>query len=104
MKGCAVRHLNIIGPAVAKLRFERWWTQEILAARLQCQGTDISRDVLANIESGRTQVTDEHIRAFQRVFAVRVILLFPKPVQELDEKLAGRETAGPLKIPGRRQR
>jgi len=43
-------HLNIIGPVVIKLRFERGWSQEILAARLQCQEDDISRDVLANIE------------------------------------------------------
>ncbi len=83
-----MRRLNIIGPAVAKLRFERKWTQEILAARLQCQGVNVSREVLANIESGRTQITDEHIMAFQKVFGVRIILLFPKAAQELDEKYA----------------
>jgi len=99
-----VRLLNIIGPAVIKLRAERRWTQEVLAARLQCQGDDLSRDVLANIESGRTQVTDEHIRAFQKVFGVQVVRLFPKPVQDLDEKLAGREAGSALNTPRRRTR
>jgi transcriptional regulator with XRE-family HTH domain len=99
-----MRHLNIIGAKVAKLRFERKWTQEILAARLQCQGTDISREVLANIESGRTQVTDEHIMAFQNVFGVRIILLFPKPVQERDEKFAQQENAMSMNMPRRSSR
>lgn len=97
-------HLNIIGPTVAKLRFERKWTQEILAARLQCQGVNVSREVLANIESGRTQVTDEHLIAFQTVFGVRIIRFFPKPVQELDETYAAREHNRPLKTPLQRRR
>ena len=37
MMGCVMRRLNIIGPVVIKLRFERGWSQEVLAARLQCQ-------------------------------------------------------------------
>jgi transcriptional regulator with XRE-family HTH domain len=89
--GCVMPFLNITGLAVIRLRQERGWSQEVLAARLQCQGDDISRDVLANIESGRTQVTDEHIRAFQKVFGVPVARLFPKSVQEMDETFARRE-------------
>ena len=94
-----MRHLNIIGPVVIKLRFERRWSQEVLAARLQCQEVDISRDVLANIESGRTQVTDKHIIALQRAFQVQVIRLFPQSVQELDEQFAKREKDRPRKKP-----
>ena len=89
-----MRRLNIIGRAVARLRFERGWTQEILAARLQCAGANISRDMLANLESGRSQITDEHIQAFQKVFEVCIVKLFPDPVQELDAKLAAREATG----------
>jgi transcriptional regulator with XRE-family HTH domain len=96
--------LNIIGPMVIKLRFERRWSQEVLAARLQCQEADISRDVLANIESGRTQVTDKHIRALQKAFGVQVVRLFPKLVQELDEKFAKREDGTSRKIPRQRGR
>jgi transcriptional regulator with XRE-family HTH domain len=98
-----MRHLNIVGPAVIKLRSERRWSQEILAARLQCQGDDITRDVLANIESGRSQVTDDHLRAFQKVFGVPIIQLFPQIVQELDEKFTGREKLQPMKKPQRRR-
>ena len=48
--GCIMPFLNIIGPVVIKLRQARSWSQEVLAARLQCQQADISRDVLANID------------------------------------------------------
>jgi ribosome-binding protein aMBF1 (putative translation factor) len=92
-----MRHLNIIGPAVIKLRFERRWSQEVLATKLQCQANDFTRDVLANIETGRTQVTDKHIRAFQMVFGVCIATLFPKSMQELDEKLSSREARPPTK-------
>jgi transcriptional regulator with XRE-family HTH domain len=91
--------LNIIGPVVIKLRQARKWSQEVLAARLQCQEDDISRDVLANIESGRQQITDKHIRALQKAFEVPVVRLFPKTVQDLDEKFAQRANDRPKKNP-----
>jgi transcriptional regulator with XRE-family HTH domain len=96
--------LNIIGQTVARLRFERGWTQDLLAARLQCQGADVSRQMLANIESGRTQVTDEHILAFQKVFKVRIVTLFPKSAQELDERLSPHKEPGRLNAPGQSKR
>ena len=96
-------HLNIIGPVVIKLRFERGWSQEILAARLQCQEDDISRDVVANIESGRQKVSDKHIRALQKAFEVPVVRLFPKTVQDLDEKYAKRMPVTPKKTPRQRR-
>ena len=82
--------LNIIGRIVIKLRFERGWSQETLAARLQCQRDDISRDVLANIETGRTQVTDKHLEALQRAFEVEIVRFFPKSTQERDAIYASR--------------
>jgi transcriptional regulator with XRE-family HTH domain len=96
-------HLNIIGPVVIKLRFERGWSQEILAAKLQCQADDISRDVLANIETGRTQVTDRHIKALQKAFGVQIARLFPTSVQELDGKLNGRNGFHHPKKPNQRR-
>jgi len=95
--------LNIIGPVVIKLRFERGWSQEILAARLQCQQDDISRDVLANIETGRTQVTDKHIEALQKAFEVEIIRLFPKPIQERDVKFGNGGAGRPKKKPSQRR-
>jgi transcriptional regulator with XRE-family HTH domain len=95
-------HLNIIGPMVIKLRFERGWSQETLAARLQCQEDDISRDVLANIETGRSQVTDKHIAAFQKVFEVEITQLFPKSIQDRDVIFANRGAGRPKNKPSRR--
>jgi hypothetical protein len=57
--------------------------------------------MLANIESGRSQVTDRHIIAFQKVFSIRIARLFPEAAQELDGKLAEREM---LKAQGRFKR
>ena len=91
--------LNIIGRIVIKLRFERGWSQETLAARLQCQRDDISRDVLANIETGRTQVTDKHIEALQKAFEVEIVRLFPKSTQERDAIYASRGARRPAKNP-----
>jgi transcriptional regulator with XRE-family HTH domain len=104
MTGRVRGRLNTIGQAVGRLRYERGWTQDLLAARLQCQGADVSRQMLANIESGRTQVTDEHILAFQKVFRVPIVMLFPKSDQELDERFASDEKTRRLKVPGQPKR
>ena len=103
LMGCVMPFLNIIGPVVIKLRFERGWSQEVLAARLQCQEADVSRDVVANIESGRQQIPDKHIRALQKAFEVPVVRLFPKTVQDLDEKFAQRMPVTPKKTPRQRR-
>src|SRR5882672_11286898 len=55
------KRANVIGRMVCRLRYERQWSQEILAARLQLQGFEISRDVIANIECGRSIATDRHL-------------------------------------------
>jgi transcriptional regulator with XRE-family HTH domain len=98
-----MRRLNVIGSAIVRLRCERGWTQEVLAARLQCRGVDISRQMLANIESGRTRITDYFVTEFQKVFHVCIIELFPKAVQALDEQFARRKrTCPPKKVRPRR--
>ena len=86
-----MRRLNVIGQTIARLRSERGWTQKTLIAKLQCQGVDITRDMLANIESGRTKITDEHIIGCHHVFQVRLVLLFPKAVQDFEQELVKRE-------------
>jgi len=86
-----MRRLNVIGQMVAKLRFERDWTQDTLVARMQCRDVQITRAVLANIESGRTKATDEHLMGFQRAFGVQIIQFFPQETQQLDETIAQRK-------------
>ena len=51
MPASARRHRNIIGPQVRRLRNQRGWSQEQLAAKLQIAGWDISRSALAKIET-----------------------------------------------------
>lgn len=43
--------LNLIGPAVRKFRNQKNWTQEALAARLQVEGWDVSRESVAKLEA-----------------------------------------------------
>ncbi len=83
-----MRRRNVIGRIVSRLRSERNWSQDVLAARLQCEGVDVSRDMLARIELGITKVSDEFILGLQRVFRIPIIQLFPQDVQDLDEQLA----------------
>jgi transcriptional regulator with XRE-family HTH domain len=87
----------IIGRAVARLRSEQNWTQEILAARLQCEGFNISRLAIARIELGHCKVNEDCILGFQKVFRIQIIRLFPKDIQDLDEKFARRVASQSLK-------
>ena len=63
----AMRHRNVIGPQVRKLRDRLGWSQEQLAAKLQLAGLDISRTALAKIESGKQGVLDFQVLYFRRV-------------------------------------
>lgn len=92
---------NVTGRRIAYLRSEQNLSQEVLVARLQCEGLDISRDVLANIETGRTEVKDVLLPYFQRALRVQIMRLFPTYVQVLDEKLAVRAAARSLKTRSR---
>ena len=83
--------LNVIGSFLAKKRHELGLSQEITAARLQREGVDVSRQMLANMERGRTQITDKHLIGFQKVFRTCLIRLFPLEIQILDEQFARRE-------------
>jgi transcriptional regulator with XRE-family HTH domain len=71
------RNANIIGRNVAKFRYQAGWTQEFLAARMQLLGCYISRDIIANIETRRSTVTDKLIAFFAMVFRIPLHFLFP---------------------------
>ena len=74
MKRCA----NLIGRKVAKLRYQRSWTQDIFVARLQVRYPElrITRDILANVETTRCIATDLQTHAFAVVLGVEVGELF----------------------------
>src|SRR4051812_16550909 len=69
--------LNVIGRNIAKLRYQRGWTQDTLVGKLQLLGCYMTRDILANIETLRSPVTDKQIEFFAEIFHVDVWDLFP---------------------------
>jgi transcriptional regulator with XRE-family HTH domain len=72
---------NVIGPTVSKLRYQRGWKQDDLVAKLQLVGCYMTRDIVANIETRRSPVTDIQIEFLCQVFSVKVQDLFPVGAQ-----------------------
>ncbi|MGC1479243.1 MAG: helix-turn-helix transcriptional regulator [Chthoniobacterales bacterium] len=65
-----MRHRNVIGSQIRRLRSQRGWSQEQLTAKLQIEGLDISRSSVAKIENGQQAVFDFEVLFFCRVFRV----------------------------------
>jgi transcriptional regulator with XRE-family HTH domain len=82
--------LNVIGRNIAKLRYQRGWTQDTLVGKMQLLGCYMTRDILANIETLRSPVTDKQIEFFAEVFRVDVWDLFP-PKRHFTGRIVGLE-------------
>lgn len=67
---------NAVGPVIRKLRNERAWTQEILAAKIQLRGWDCTRSWLAKIEAQQVCVKDFELLYFAAVFEKTLEKLF----------------------------
>jgi transcriptional regulator with XRE-family HTH domain len=67
---------NMVGPQIRKLRYTRGWSQAKFAVRLQLDGLDISREVLAQMESQFHCIKDNHIFHFACVLEVAESDLF----------------------------
>jgi len=67
---------NLIGRKVAKLRYMKGWSQDTLVAKLQVLQCNITRDVLANIETKRSVATDKHCFFLAKVLGVSIDGLF----------------------------
>jgi transcriptional regulator with XRE-family HTH domain len=61
---------NHIGPQIKRLRRARGWSQAKLAERLQLNGLDVGRDVVAQMESQFHCIRDKDILYLARVFKV----------------------------------
>jgi transcriptional regulator with XRE-family HTH domain len=69
---------NVIGRKVAFLRNQRGWSQNVLITELHLRGNiNMTRDILANIESLRSSVTCKQIEFFAELFGVKEQDLFP---------------------------
>ncbi len=72
-----MERLNEVGPQIRRLRYERSWTQATLAARLQIQGWDLSREGVAKVEGGYHLVSDRQLLCLSRVFHADLSVFFP---------------------------
>ncbi|MGA3282884.1 MAG: hypothetical protein ABSD57_00295 [Verrucomicrobiota bacterium] len=94
--GKGMRFQNVTGRRVAYLRYQQKWTQERLAAKLQCKGVDISRLSLARMEWGITKISDTVLAGLQKVFCLPIVRFFPQEIQDLDADFA---KGGPAPLP-----
>jgi len=67
---------NLVGRKIARLRYQRGWTQDMLVAKLQILQCNITRDILANIELRRSVATDKHCCFLAQAFNVDIDELF----------------------------
>lgn len=72
--------MNLIGPQVRKWRTKKGWSQEVLAAKLQLRGWNVSRDSLASLELQRRRVPDCEMLFLARVLDVKLDELFPRNI------------------------
>lgn len=68
--------MNIVGPAVKEIREEKGLTQEILAARCNILGWDISRSTLAKIEVRLRRVKDTESIILAQALNVNISRLY----------------------------
>ena len=73
-----MKKLNVIGRQVGRLRYQRGWTQEMLAARLQLAGWIISRSGISKIENGSVYIPDFRLPCFAHLVGVAIADLYPK--------------------------
>ena len=68
--------MNIVGPAVKEIREEQGLTQEVLAARCNILGWDISRSTLAKIEVRLRRVKDTEAIILAQALKVNISQLY----------------------------
>jgi transcriptional regulator with XRE-family HTH domain len=77
---------NFIGPQIKRLRRARGWSQAKLAERLQLNGLDFGRDVVARIECQLHCIRDREMIFIARTLGVDVYQLFlsieQKPLED----------------------
>ena len=81
--------LNLVGPQVRKLRSQKGWTQDALAARLQLRGWDVSRESVAKLEGQFRRVPDCELLFLSKVLGAKLTDLFPSNLnlKKLDPSL-----------------
>jgi len=83
---------NLVGPAIRRIRYQKGLSQTQLAALFQRQGWDMSREVLAQLETQRRRVADFEAAFIARCLKVPVAELLPtkdinQQIDDLVERL-----------------
>lgn len=73
--------LNMIGAQVRKLREQKGWNQNQLAAKLQLAGWDTSQGSLSRLENGERRVPDLELFVLADVLDAKLEDLFPKDLR-----------------------
>ena len=82
------KYANVIGRNVARLRYQRGWSQDELVTQLQLLGNiNMTRDILANIETLRSPADSKQIEFFAEVFSIPEQALFPKQRHFVDKEV-----------------
>ena len=70
------RKKNLTGSKIRFYRKQRKWSQNRMASILQARGIDISRQIIANIETQRRAVTDYEIANIAKALRIPIMLFF----------------------------
>jgi len=70
--------LNLVGPQGRKFRDRKGWTQTNLAAKMQLQGWDVSRDSVAKLEARLRWVSDCELLFLAKALGASVPDLYPQ--------------------------
>jgi len=73
--------LNVVGSQVRKLREQKGWNQNQLAAKLQLAGWDTSQGSLSRLENGERRVPDLELFVLADVLDSKADDLFPKSLR-----------------------
>lgn len=68
---------NVVGPQLSKLRTKRGMTQEMFAAKCALMGLELSRVMVAKIETRRRCVLDSDVWIFAKALKVELKELYP---------------------------
>lgn len=96
-----MKRANDIGRHIAKLRRLQGWTQDMMASRMQClgeRGYEITRQILGNIECGRTNIYHWQIEVIRNVLGCSFDEIF------LGTKMNSQQTGTLFKKPRKRSR
>ena len=71
-----VEYEKLLGQNIRKLRMQRNFSQEQVAAQLQVHGCDVTRSAFAKIEVGQRHIYPDELKALKDILAVSYDELF----------------------------